>query len=220
LHGTLEGVTIDVHVADLDAFSRLDDDESILSSDERERAQRFRFERHRQRFTRCRALLRRLLAERLTCDAAAIAFRYGPWGKPELDGIHFNVSHSENLAVIAISREHPLGIDVESIDATREVAPLAHTAFSPAECAVFDALPGAEQRLAFYRTWARKEAYMKLAGKGFSLPSDSFTVSLAADPLTFFEDFALRDLDVHAAFACAIATSREAPPPRLHTALL
>ena len=201
---------IDVFTADLDASSTLDEAASILSRDERERADRFRFATHRQRFTRCRTLLRQLLGQHLSCDPAALVFGYGEWGKPELDGVHFNVSHSDNFAAIAISRDYAVGIDVERIDRTKDVVPLAHTAFSPAECAPFDAMPRDEQFDAFFRTWARKEAYKKLLGRGFSLPSHSFTVSLSHDPVTFLGDCAIRDLELHREFACAIAAAPEA----------
>ncbi|HYC61338.1 MAG TPA: 4'-phosphopantetheinyl transferase superfamily protein [Thermoanaerobaculia bacterium] len=203
-------MNIEVFTADLHAMNVLDEAASILSADERERADRFRFAQHRQRFTRCRILLRQLLGQHLARDPASLVFRYGEWGKPELDGVHFNVSHSDRIAVIAWSREHAVGIDVERIDRTKDVVPLAHTAFSPAECEAFDAMPADQQVEAFFRTWARKEALMKLRGRGFSLPSHSFTVSVAKEPLTFLDDCAIRDLDVNAGFACAIAAAPEA----------
>jgi 4'-phosphopantetheinyl transferase len=206
---------VDVWVADLDALPPTPEDWSVLSPDEAERAHRFRFDRHRNRFVRCRALLRQLIAEKTGGDAAAIAFRYGNYGKPEVDGIHFNVSHSENLAAIALTHDRPVGIDVEAIDVTREVLPLARTAFSPAERAAIAAMTSEQQIAAFFRGWTRKEAYLKLLGTGFSLSPESFTVSLAPEPLSFIDDYALRDLDVPAGFACAIATARESGVPRV-----
>lgn len=205
---------VDVWIADLDAPMR-EGAPSILSADERMRAGRFRFDVHRHRYVQCRALLRRRLAEMLGTDAAAIAFRYNEHGKPELDDIHFNVSHSDNLAVIAVSRDEPVGIDVERIAPKHDVLSLARTAFSSAECEALSAMDPAEQIAAFYRTWARKEAYLKLLGTGFSRPSDSFTVPVTAEPFSIVEECALRDLDVHPLFACAIATSREMPAPRI-----
>ena len=212
-HGTLSRVhAIEVWVTDLDTH---DDAAPVLSADERERAARFHFEHHRQRFVRCRTLLRQLIAQSTGGDAASLAFRYNTYGKPELDGIHFNVSHSANIAVIALTQE-PIGIDVEAINPAANVMPLARTAFSPGECAALAALPDQQRIAAFFRGWTRKEAYLKLLGTGFSLPSDSFTVSLEANPLSFIGDYALRDLDVAAGFACAIATRRGTPPPHVH----
>ena len=204
---------IDVWVADLDALPLERAATSILSDDERERALRFRFEHHRARFVRCRTVLRELIARSTGNDPASIAFRYGRHGKPELDGLHFNVSHSDRLAVIAISRDAPLGIDIERIDRTKEVPGLARTAFSAIECDELRALSPDEQIDAFFRGWARKEAYLKLLGTGFSLASDSFTVSLAPEPLTFVGDIGLRDLDVRSGFACAVATRDRSAMP-------
>lgn len=185
-------------LADLDALPARDAS-SILSSDELARAERFRFDIHRHRFVQCRMLLRERLAEALGTDAAAITFRYGAHGKPAVDGVHFNVSHSENLAVIALSRDEPIGIDIERIDMHHDVLPLARTAFSRAECEVIASMNRIDQAPFFYKTWARKEAYLKLLGTGFSMPSDSFTVAA-------LDDCAIRDLDLHPHFACAIAT--------------
>lgn len=204
---------IDVWLADLDAPLVARDAPDILSADERERARRFRFEHHRARFVRCRTILRELLAQAIDRDPASIAFRYGAHGKPELDGVHFNVSHSDRLAVIAISRDAPIGIDIEQIDRSKEVLSLARTAFSTAECDELRTMNAQDQIDAFFRGWARKEAYLKLLGTGFSLASDSFTVSLAPEPLTFVGDVSLRDLDVHSGFACAIATNGDSSSP-------
>lgn len=209
---------IDVWVTDLDA--RDDALRSVaLSEDERERAASFHFDRDRARFVRCRALLRHLIARSIGGDAAALAFRYNAYGKPELDDVHFNVSHSANIAVIALTPAGlhiPIGIDVEAINPSAEVMSLARTAFSPEECAALAAMPEEERVPAFFRGWTRKEAYLKLLGTGFSLPSDSFTVPLTDEPLTFIGDYALRDLEVPAGFACAIAAPREMAAPRVH----
>ncbi len=204
--------TVDVWVTDLDA---LDDAHAILSADELERAARFHFVCDRIRFMRCRTLLRQLIAQSIGRDAASLTFRYNAYGKPELDDVHFNVSHSANIAVIAFANS-PIGIDVEAIDPAAEVMPLARTVFSSDECAALAAMPPIDRIPAFFRGWARKEAYLKLLGTGFSLPSDSFSVSLDAEPLSYIGEVAVRDVEVKAGFACAIAMHRDAPPPAVH----
>jgi 4'-phosphopantetheinyl transferase len=196
---------VEIYVADLDALPPDREDWSILAPDEVERAQRFRFDRHRTRFVRCRVLLRQLIAKAIEIDAASIAFRYGAYGKPELDAIHFNVSHSGPMAAVALTHEGPIGIDVETIDRKREVVALARTAFSPDERAAIALLSHEEQIDAFFRGWTRKEAYMKLLGTGFSMPPDSFTVSLNAEPLSTIGEFVLRDLVIAEGYACAMA---------------
>src|SRR5262245_40029907 len=84
-----------------------------LSPDEQQRASRYVFPRDRQRFSICRAKLRKILAAYRGERPRQIVFRYGPNGKPALDpngGLHFNVSHAENRALVAVSRCGPLGV--------------------------------------------------------------------------------------------------------------
>lgn len=203
---------MDIWIADLDALPARDE---LLSRDESERAARFHFDRDRNRFSRCRALLRELIAQWTGRDAASLAFHYGDYGKPELEGLHFNVSHSANLAAIALTRDMPIGIDVEAINKDADVMALARTAFSPAECDELSAMPSDQRIAAFFRGWTRKEACLKLLGTGFSRPSDSFTVSLTEAPLTFAAGCALQDVQVPPGFVCAIATPQEVPAPRV-----
>jgi len=204
-------VSVDVWTADLDALPPAENAAAILSPDEVARAERFRFAHHRHRFTRCRLLLRSLLGQTLAVPPASLQFHYGLHGKPELKGVHFNVSHSGPLAVIAISREQPIGIDIEQIDRRKDVVSLARTAFSVAECAELDAMSPEEQIAAFYRGWARKEAFLKLLGTGFSRASDSFTISLARETRSQVEGALLCDLHVRDGFACTVAMRRELP---------
>lgn len=203
---------MDIWIADLDTLPGRDE---LLSRDESARAARFHFERDRHRFSRCRGLLRELIAQWTGRDAASLLFHYNDYGKPELEGLHFNVSHCANLAVIALSRDTPVGIDVEAINEDADVMALARTAFSPAECAELSAMPAGQRVAAFFRGWTRKEAYLKLLGTGFSRPSDSFTVSLTEAPLTPPAGCALRDVEVPPGFVCAMATPREVPAPRV-----
>ncbi len=99
--------------ADTDRLARC---RALLSSDERARADRFHFERHRRRFSVARASLRRLLGRYVGADPGALAFLYGARGKPRLaqpTELEFNLSHSHELALVGVTRGIPLGIDVE-----------------------------------------------------------------------------------------------------------
>lgn len=194
--------SLELWIADLDALPSRDE---LLSPDERERAARFRFARDRIRFARCRALLRLVIAHATRSDAASLVFHYGVYGKPRLRELHFNVSHAAQLAAIVLSREEPVGIDVEKIDPAADVMSLAHTAFSIDENAQLASLPHDARTAAFFRGWTRKEAYLKLLGTGLSLPSDSFTISLTETPSTSIGDCELHDIDVPAGFVCALA---------------
>src|SRR6185436_18214306 len=98
-----------------------------LSPDERSRAGSFVFERDRNRFRVSRGVLRHVLAGYLDAAPAEIAFRYGDLGKPELGAIHhkldvkFNTSHSNNVALFAVTRGRRVGVDVEHIRPVADV---------------------------------------------------------------------------------------------------
>jgi 4'-phosphopantetheinyl transferase len=152
----------------------------LLSDDERARADRFRFERDRSRYTVGRALLRRLLGRYLDLDPASVRFTYGPNDKPLLadGGLWFNLSHSGPVALFAFTREAEVGIDVELENDEFAQERIAERFFSPAEVSALRAIPRDEQGLAFMTCWTRKEAFIKARGDGLSLPLDSFDVTL------------------------------------------
>jgi 4'-phosphopantetheinyl transferase len=153
----------------------------LLAADERERADRFRFERDRSRYIAGRGQLRLLLGRYLGTRAEAIRFRYGHHGKPELAGaeLAFNVTHSGPYLLIAVSREAELGIDVERQDQQLAQECIAEHFFAPGEVAELRGLPLELQSRAFLACWTRKEAFIKARGDGLSLALDSFDVSLA-----------------------------------------
>ncbi len=156
---------------------------AFLSGEERERAARFHFERDRGRYTVCRSVLRELLAGYLDAAPEGIEFRYGPAGKPELTegSLRFNVSHSHDLALIAMARERELGVDIERVRAGVEREGIAERFFSPGEVAELRAVAVEERDEAFFRCWTRKEAYVKARGGGLSIPLDSFDVTLGRE---------------------------------------
>jgi 4'-phosphopantetheinyl transferase len=153
-----------------------------LAPDERARAERFVFPRDRRRFRVARAALRAILASYLDLAPSALAFDYGPRGKPRLvgaAGLDFNLAHSHELALCAVTPGQPVGVDLEWLRPMADLLPLARTAFSAGEVAALLALPEAERLAAFFRGWTRKEAYIKARGDGLALPLDGFDVSLA-----------------------------------------
>lgn len=158
--------------------------DDVLSSDERERAARFHFDIHRNRYVNARRALRYVLGDRLGMDPADLRFEYAANGKPSLPGseLRFNVSHSAGYALIAVAQDRELGVDVEEIRPKDDLLALARRFFSPAEHTALEHAPAAEIAAIFYRVWTRKEAYLKACGDGLSLALDSFTVSTDADP--------------------------------------
>lgn len=155
----------------------------LLSVDERHRATQFRFERNRRRFTIARATLRVLLARYVARRANEIAFIYDQYGKPAIAGgePQFNLSHSGELAVIAISAHLPLGVDVEQLSRSIDSDALIGSFASANERAAFAALPQQGRELAFFYWWTRKEAVLKALGTGHSQPMESFDVSISLD---------------------------------------
>jgi len=155
--------------------------EETLSSDERTRAAKFRFDIHRSRFVAARSALRKILGRYLKQTPASIRFAYGEQGKPFLEsgGVGFNVSHSGGYALIAVTSGVEVGIDIERVNPERSDEPIARRFFASEEADRLAALP-AEQRVpSFFRCWTRKEAYIKAVGGGLSVGLSSFTVSFA-----------------------------------------
>lgn len=153
---------------------------AILSEDERERAARFHFDRHRTAYITARATLRRILSLYLDTAPEHVAFTYSARGKPAVRdaSIYFNLSHSEDAALYAIAREPLLGVDIEWIRAMTDLDMTARRFFSPAECAELLNLDAQDRRVAFFRCWTRKEAYIKAIGDGLHAPLDRFQVTL------------------------------------------
>ncbi len=188
----------DVHVwyVDLEVGpSRVEALSGCLSRDERARAARFRFERHRRRFVVRRAALRHLLSGYTGTPAAALQFLYAPRGKPELSpctnpaAVHFNSSHSGEVCVICLSGTGPLGVDIERVRPVPEAEDIAHRYFSAAELQDLSDVPLHERERAFFNCWTRKEAYVKAVGDGLFVPLDSFDVTLIpGDPVRMRAD--------------------------------
>jgi 4'-phosphopantetheinyl transferase len=156
---------------------------AYLSEDEVARALRFVFDRDRQRYVVARGRMREILARVLGVTADALRFSYSSHGKPSLSAasapLHFNLSHSEGLAALGVSRARELGVDVEHVRPLKE--DIAERFFSRGEVAALRALPEDQQLAAFYRCWTRKEAVVKAIGEGLSRPLDSFDVTLDPD---------------------------------------
>jgi 4'-phosphopantetheinyl transferase len=156
-----------------------------LSPDERARAGRFYFQKDREHFVVARGLLRVILGRYLNREPGQLQFRYNPYGKPALvnhtgkSEICFNVSHSQELALYAITRGREIGVDIERIRPDMVEDQIAERFFSPREVRALRSLPPSSQPVGFFNCWTRKEAYIKARGKGLSFPLDQFDVSLA-----------------------------------------
>lgn len=163
---------------------------SCLEEEERERAQRFHFPRHQRRFAVSRAMLRAILGLYFKKNPAELLFTYGSHGKPKVNNtihLQFNLTHSEDLALLAIGQQFPLGIDIEFFS-TRPYLGLANTVFSSQEIAQLSALPPWLIPLGFFHTWSQKEALIKACGLGLSYPTKEFDVPVISPMKTHVLD--------------------------------
>ncbi len=145
--------------------------ERMLAPGERSFAARLRSPGARARFVVTRATLRRLLGEYVGCEPAAVELRTGPHGKPELREavpgmVHFNVSHSGDLALLAFASDSPVGVDVERERGRSDLAGISSRFFAPEEHAAIMAAPPGERLRAFLALWTAKEALLKARGDG------------------------------------------------------
>ena len=162
-----------------------DPDLKILDEQERKRTARFYFAPDKVRFSVCHANMRRILGSYLRKPPESLVYREAEGGKPELVlteaelPLRFNLSHSKSIALLAVSPDSEVGVDVEDIrPIERDVAT---RFFSPTEIASLAPLDGEAWFEAFYRCWTRKEAILKVEGMGLRIPLDSFDVSVLAD---------------------------------------
>jgi 4'-phosphopantetheinyl transferase len=156
--------------------------EQSLASDEQARADRFHFARDRRRFIAARGQMRMILASYVGASARALTFSYGARGKPflrqplEAEALKFNLSHSGELALLAVTRDRDIGVDLEEVHFLDDDESIAERFFSPRENAALRAVPQPERLEAFFSCWTLKEAYVKATGDGLARPTNSFDV--------------------------------------------
>ena len=211
--------TVDVWLVDLDM--KLDREvrfDRLLSVEERDRASRFIFAKDTARYVLCRAVLRLGLGWYLGVLPEEVALTTGYRGKPRLSkdsSLHFNVTHSEDLALIAFTTIGEVGIDAEALCRDVEALEIASAHFTQEEAQRIAAAGSPyEQAGRFLRYWTRKEAVLKAAGCGIGDGLDAFDVSKENANLVRLKDslhesperlWMVRDLDGIEGFAAAIA---------------
>ena len=167
-------------------FSLAVDDSSLtrhalmLSPDELERASKHTLAKVFRQFVVARSMLRQVLAIYTGVNPASLAFAYGPHGKPELIGrnsVQFNLAHSGERAIYAISSNHPVGVDIEHISRKINSERLAKRFFSNAEYEALQTIPPPLRQRAFFRLWTGKEAIVKATGKGLAQLIGKFEIT-------------------------------------------
>lgn len=150
LMGTSKLAPVDVWTIALDLARPL-----LLTEEETIRAARFRFERDRLRWTNARSALREVLARQLRAEPLNVRFTFGPHGKPAVEGVEFNISHSREWALIALAGSIPVGIDIEAIREDVDIAKLLRRIGEPGP-------EGSAKDL--FQAWTRREAKTKALG--------------------------------------------------------
>jgi len=172
--------------------------------------------------------MRMLLGRYLQAEPANLEFVNGPHGKPFLTGafadsfLNFNLAHSENLALLALTRAGMLGVDIERIRPLDDAAQLVDRFFSTGESAAFQKLPPEQKSLAFFNLWTRKEAWLKATGEGIGYLLNVVEVSfIPGEPAQFIslpgnaqttEPWVIHNLDPAPGFAAALAVHAQVTP--------
>jgi len=193
---------------------------NILTDEELERAAKFFKPEDAERFILCRGLLRRILGKVLDTVPSALSFKRNGHGKPFLPDtdLEFNVSHSRDRLLIAVTSGRALGVDIEFRRSGINMDAIADRWFAPEERAFFQGLEKPEQ--GFFDIWAKKEAYVKALGTGIFKELHTFTVPLGGElgfpNLGKNEEWFFQGLEIDPAYAAALVSKAPLVPVRFH----
>ncbi|MBU4439180.1 MAG: 4'-phosphopantetheinyl transferase superfamily protein [Firmicutes bacterium] len=150
---------------------------SDISEERQEKVRRLKTAQAKAMTTGAELLLRKALRQNYDINQPLTIVK-GEHGKPRIQGcpgIHFNLSHSGDYAVCAVS-SHPVGVDIQKM--AEPNLKLAKRFFATKESDWLFSLPADQQRQAFYDLWVIKESFMKYTGKGFGLPMNAFAAKI------------------------------------------
>lgn len=199
---------------------------AILSDDEQALACRLYSRLHRTRYTAAHGMLRRILAGYVNEQPAQLHFETGAHGKPAFSSkngfaptsLHFNLSHSGEMALVAVARSGAVGVDVEWWRNDVQHLELAERFFSPREQQSLRAGSGdSEPKRGFFAAWSRKEAYLKATGFGISRGLHHFDVTIHPHlPAQLLEDrldpsatqrWAMANIEVGSGYSAALVAA-------------
>lgn len=199
-----------------------------LSPDEHRRAESFKFDQLRNHFIAARGVLRFILGQYLQLNPGQILFRYGAFGKPAIESfggrnmLYFNLSHSNGLALYAFTPGGEIGVDIEHVHESADIEQTAAIVFSDSEITALRALPEEARRPAFFQYWARKEAFIKATGEGFSFPLRSIDIQQSPGKVLAnaespekqwqYGNWSIRDICPMQGYAAAIACRNDEYP--------
>lgn len=157
----------------------------LLSEEEQRRQFRFHFERDRHRYLVTRAMQRTVLSRYADIAPSTWRFTVNDYGRPSIAaehvgarGIEFNLSHTDGLVVMGVTRERAIGVDVENVRTRKADIEIADRYFAPDEVLALHMLPDEKQKQRFFEYWTLKESYIKARGMGLSIPLERFAFHL------------------------------------------
>jgi len=191
-----------------------------LSDDERARSDRFRDRKDRERYIAAHGFLRTILSRYLGTKPDQLTFHRNEYGKPFLcsagcQDIRFNMSRSGGISLIAVARDHEVGVDIEHVRSMPEYMQVAEHSFCQGECLFLCSLDPEVQLETFFRYWTLKEAFVKARGRGLSIPLDQFEVCFQGEKPILrgasgmdsidTQDWSLLELNPHPGYAAGLA---------------
>ena len=170
---------------------------SLLNTTEKTKQQRYKFAKDRHDALITRAFIRDLLSYYQSKHPKDWQFEYGDKGKPEVINcelpLRFNLSHTENIIICAVTLNHDIGCDVENTSRNNDVLAIAERYFSTSEADELFSLPKEAQTSRFFDYWTLKEAYIKAWGLGLSIPLKDFSFSIGDQTCNHNNNFAIKD---------------------------
>lgn len=159
---------------------------AMLNDEEKTQEPRFHFARDRRRYLVTRAMVRTVLSRYVAIAPEAWTFSTNDYGcpaivNPQAADLAFNLSHTQGLIVLAVTRGRAIGVDVENVRAREISIDIAGRFFAPEEVTALRTVPAEKQQDRFFEYWTFKESYIKARGMGLSLPLDKFSFHYAGD---------------------------------------
>lgn len=192
--------------------------QALLSNSELQQADSFRFDKGRERFILGRGMMRAVIGRVIGTAARDVVLNFSGQGKPHLpdaDAVQFNLSHSGELIILAVTRSAQIGVDVEAFRHLPRRDQIAKGILGSDELSRYEALSDSQRQTAFFTIWTRKEAIVKAVGRGLCFPLTDVEVSYSSDArvLRFGDHVAdavpwhLNRLDCPDGYVGALATS-------------
>jgi len=218
----LSSSTIDVWAATLDvADTDVDRYRATLDARELARVDRLRRDIDKHHYIVSHGILRAILGQYADVDPSALAFSYGPFGKPYIgeagpDRIEFNMSDSGGMLLVGVTHGIAVGVDIERRREI-EIMKFARRFFTEAEAAALESLPEPAREEAFFRTWTCKESYVKGWGYGIQRHVGKFEVRVGQErsglvSSAFADDspsrWSLVNIDAIPGFAATVAVEK------------